>query len=409
MRVLLVNNYYDFGSTGKIVKDIRYYLEANGVDTFVAYGRGRKEKDPRVYKYCREIEAKVQGVYSILSGNLYGGSPFSTQRLISYIKRIKPDVVNIHCINAFSTNIPVLLDYLASTNIKTIVTHHAEFFYTGNCTHALDCNKWKSIEGCKDCIRKEGTGKLGIDMVKTNWRRMMSSVVKFDKNDLISIVVSPWVKNRIEQSPIWNKYSSVVVKNGIDTNVFRYRKDANIILPSLATFHQYKKICLHVTPRFTTKSSIKGGQFVFPIAESMPDVLFIIVSVFTEQGISTPGNVLLWGKAETQKELAALYSIANVTLLTSERETFSMVCAESLCCGTPVVGFKAGGPESISLREFSSFVDYGNVESLVEEIRHTFNNHFEHEEISKNSIPIFDRNTMGKEVLGVYNQIMNAK
>ena len=54
-------------------------------------------------------------------------------------------------------------------------------------------------------------------------------------------------------------------------------------------------------------------------------------------------------QVEDQSELAAFYSLADVTLLTSEKETFSMVCAESLCCGTPVVGFQAGAPEGISL------------------------------------------------------------
>ena len=41
-----------------------------------------------------------------------------------------------------------------------------------------------------------------------------------------------------------------------------------------------------------------------------------------------------------------------------------MVCAESLACGTPVVGFRAGAPEQISLSEFSEFVDYGNLDQL---------------------------------------------
>ena len=43
-----------------------------------------------------------------------------------------------------------------------------------------------------------------------------------------------------------------------------------------------------------------------------------------------------------------------------------MIVAESLCCGTPVVGFKAGGPEQIALPEYSRFCEYGGMDTLTE-------------------------------------------
>ena len=409
MKILQINNYYDFGSTGKIVKDIHYYLKKKGVDSYVAYGRGSRQKDSLLYKFCYEVEAKLQGGYSILSGNSYGGSPYSTKRLISYIENIKPDVVHVHCINAFSVNIPKLLSYLADARIKTVVTHHAEFFYTGNCAYAINCTKWQVEKGCFDCERKSGRGVLGIDMLESNWRRMMAAVSKFDENNLISVVVSPWLKRRIELSPFWGKYSSIVVKNGINTKVFRYRENARDLLTNLDMTRHYNKICVHVTPRFTTSDSIKGGQFIFPIAKDMPDVLFIIVAVSTEQGISAPNNVLFWGKAKSQDELATLYGCADVTLLTSERETFSMICAESLCCGTPVVGFKAGGPETISIKEFSSFVEYADIAAIKSEMQRIISLQLDHKIVSERSIPVYDCNTMGKEMLDVYNMILQGR
>ena len=56
--------------------------------------------------------------------------------------------------------------------------------------------------------------------------------------------------------------------------------------------------------------------------------------------------------------------MANLTLLTSYRESFSMVTAESLCCGTQVAGFMAGAPETIAIPEYSTFVEYGNIDLL---------------------------------------------
>ena len=46
-----------------------------------------------------------------------------------------------------------------------------------------------------------------------------------------------------------------------------------------------------------------------------------------------------------------------------------MVTAESLCCGTPVVGFKAGAPEMITIDKYSSFVDQGDLDALERELR----------------------------------------
>lgn len=67
--------------------------------------------------------------------------------------------------------------------------------------------------------------------------------------------------------------------------------------------------------------------------------------------------------------LAAWYSAADAALLTSHRETFSLVTAESLCCGTPVVGFRAGGPESIAPPSCCKFVEYGDLDALEPALR----------------------------------------
>ena len=44
-------------------------------------------------------------------------------------------------------------------------------------------------------------------------------------------------------------------------------------------------------------------------------------------------------------------------------------CVESLCCGTPVFGFKAGAPEMISLPEYSFFFDQGDTEALAQALQ----------------------------------------
>lgn len=79
---------------------------------------------------------------------------------------------------------------------------------------------------------------------------------------------------------------------------------------------------------------------------------------------SATNNVTFIPQIKNDKKLAYYYSMASVTVIASEKETFSLVTAESLCCGAPVVGFKCGGAESISLGEYSVFVEYGEVNEL---------------------------------------------
>jgi glycosyltransferase involved in cell wall biosynthesis len=102
--------------------------------------------------------------------------------------------------------------------------------------------------------------------------------------------------------------------------------------------------------------------------------------------------------------LARYYSLADVSLLTSQKETFSMVTAESLCCGTPVVGFKAGAPEQIALEEFSRFVNHGDIDSLQKEIMSFLNMQFDNKDIAIKS-QCYSKATMTNNYQTVYNSL----
>ena len=94
----------------------------------------------------------------------------------------------------------------------------------------------------------------------------------------------------------------------------------------------------------------------------------IVVAANYGDDSNLPSNLIYVGRTKTQEDLSELYREANLTILTSHNETFGMTVAESLCCGTPVVGYKAGGPESITLHEYSEFVTYSDVDALEKSI-----------------------------------------
>ena len=112
MKVMQINCVYKTGSTGKIVYDIHTALKNKGITSVVCYGRGTKIYEENVYKTCGEVEGKLNNLISRITGLVYGGCFFATNRLIRVIKKEKPDVVHLHCINGFFVNIYRLVSFL---------------------------------------------------------------------------------------------------------------------------------------------------------------------------------------------------------------------------------------------------------------------------------------------------------
>lgn len=403
MKILQVNSVYRKGSTGKIVHDIRTELLKRGIDAVVCYGRGENVDEPNVYKICTEWYSKLNNLWSRITGVMYGGLYCSTKKLIRIIDREKPDIVHLHCVNGYFVNVYKIVKYLNDKHIKTVLSLHAEFMHTANCGHAFDCERWKS--GCGHCPRfRQETKSLFIDGTHRSWTMMKKAFEGFG-NRLIVTSVSPWLKNRAKQSPILAEAKHTTVLNGLDTNVFKLYDKADgrkhFGLPD------NKKIIFHATPSFSTdKDSLKGGYYVCELAKQMPKVLFVVAG-FHVENIEVPKNVILLGKISNQNDLARLYALADVTILTSKRETFSMVTAESLSCGTPVVGFKAGAPEEITLPDYSQFVVYGDVKKLSGVAEDFLEKDFNPLEISNKAHLKYAKEKMTEAYINVYKELIN--
>ncbi len=391
MKILQINCVYNYGSTGKIVCDIHNALIERGVESVVCYGRGAKAKEENVYKVSTELGGKIHSVFSRLFGVEFAFSPFATAKTIKIIKKEQPDVVHLHCLNGHFINVYRLVEYLKKNGIKTVLTLHAEIMHTAGCEHAMDCEKWKT--GCHNCPKIRGhISRFFRDDAKYCFNRMKMAFEGFD--NLTVVGVSEWLTDRAKQSPIFKDCRFETVHNGVDTNVFKYTESD---IRERLGIGKDEKFILHVTANFA--HIIKGGKYVTELIRRMPDYRFVIVGKGTEN-IDFPDNVITIPFTRDKKELAEIYSAADVTLLTSARETYSMVAAESLCCGTPVVGFKAGGPESI-FRQDAEFCDYADTKKLCELLQ-SFSYIYNKEQLSEKSIVLYKTDAMTEGYIDLY-------
>ena len=84
-----------------------------------------------------------------------------------------------------------------------------------------------------------------------------------------------------------------------------------------------------------------------------------------------------------------------------------MITAESLCCGTPVVGFRAGGPETIAIDEYSRFVGYDDIPALEHELKTMLARKVDRVEISCQARAKFNKRVMAENYIRIYNALIN--
>lgn len=363
MKVLHINCVYPQGSTGKITQAIHRHLLCRGQDSLVIYGRGGRCEDPAAVRICGDLPAKANHALSRVTGLVYGGCHISTGRLIARIRREKPDIVHIQCINGYFVNIYRLISWLKEQGIRTVLTLHAEFMYTANCGCAFDCEGWK--HGCGHCPQlRQATESLFFDRTADSFEKMRKAFHGF--GDRLRVVgVSDWLCGRAAQAPVLRDLRILRIHNGIDTSVF-CPQDADTIRRELG-IRANEKMVLWVTSGFT---HAKGKDLFFDLVKRLDggDYKFVIAGADRPSGDET--DVIYLGSVADQTRLARIYSAADVTVCCSRQESYPTTLLESQCCGTPVVGFRIGGVPETVFPGMGQTVPMGDIEAMAAAVAH---------------------------------------
>lgn len=398
MRVLLIDVNCKHSSTGKIVYDLYKGINDAGHTAAICYGRGPIVDEINIYKFSSNIETYIHAFLTRITGLTGIYSPKATKNLIKFIEEFKPDIVHIHEIHGYFVNIATLMDYIKKNNIKTVWTFHSEFMYTGKCGHSNDCEKWKNE--CGKCPQlKEYPKSYFLDFTRKMLNDKKQLFLEF--TNLTIVTPSKWLVNRVSKSFLKHKDIHVIY-NGIDTETLFYHRPFNHLKEKHGLTDE--KIILAVAPNLMSDS--KGGKWVLKLSNSFQDtnVKFILIGV-DDLTQKFNDNMIALGRISNQIELSEYYSMADLLVLTSEKETFSLVSAESLACGTPIVGFESGAPSEIAPEGYGKFVPYGDIESLSKLIFSFFNGELilkSKKECELYSRKIFSKNLMIKNYLQLY-------
>lgn len=404
MKIALIDVNYNFSSTGKIVVDLVAGLGELGHSTLVCFGRGPDSKENNVYRISSRVEVLLHALGTRITGLTDGFSPLSTRRLIEHLESFVPDVVHLHDLHGYYVNIRPVVDYLKKKRIPTVWTFHCEFMYTGKCGYAFDCDKWKTE--CKNCPRlKEYPKSWFFDFTNRMFHEKQLLFADFERVHLVA--PSEWLADRMRQSIVRQKPIGVV-PNGLDVGIF-HSCDTKELRSTLGIKNEY--VVLSVGADLLSER--KGGKWVLELAYRHPDSDMVFVMVGVEKvPKQIPSNVRMIPRILDQRLLAKYYSMANVLLLTSSKETFSMVSAESLACGTPVIGFDSGAPKEVAPPGYGKFVPYADVDALeslllqVKDGEVTFMSSPECEQFARER---YSKNFMVKAYESIYQQLLTRR
>ena len=395
MNVVQINSVCGVGSTGKICVSVSELLDEQGIWNKILYST-RVSNYQNGLKLSRDIYIKFQALFSRIFGNYGFNSYCATKKLFRILDAIKPDIVHLHNIHSHNCNIGQLLDYLRKNNIKVFWTFHDCWAFTAYCTHFVmsKCDKWKSE--CFDCPQYKRYSWFW-DRSKTLFNEKKKSCQGLD---LTIVTPSQWLADLVKQS-FFKCYPIKVVNNGINLSVFK---------PSGSDFREKhglagQKIILGVASRW----GIEKGLDVFILLAKRLPIDFRIILVGTNDNVDKqlPSNIISIHRTQNQRELAEIYTVADVFANPTREENYPTVNMEAIACGTPVVTFRTGGSPEILDETCGSVVDCDDVDAMEFEIRRICEEKPYSLEACLRRAKSFDMNDRFKEYVDMYKEIEN--
>ena len=397
MKVLQINCVYKEGSTGKITQSIHEHLLSEGEQSVVICGR-RAPKENYIYPIVSEFRGKLNHLFANVTGVVYGGCLLSTKKIIKYIIKEKPDIVHLQCINGNFCNIFRLLEFLKKTAVPTVLTLHAEFMYTANCSHAGSCIQWKN--GCHRCLEnKTVLHSWFFDRTSYSWRRMHN--IYKDWDNLYVVACSKWIANRASQSGEMANRNIRVINNGIDNSTIFYpRLEIRDFITNKYHLPADKKYVLYVSPGF---SKLKGFDLFLELIKKCEDdpLHFLLVG---DEYHSCVKNLTTIGKVNDKDLLAKIYSASDALVICSRNENYPTVCLEAISCGTSVVGFDVGGVSETIYKGMGGVVPLADIEALRNMLLETLENKIE-DKVVENARAKYSKNVMLQEYMSLYKYI----
>ncbi|MFC1848883.1 glycosyltransferase [candidate division CSSED10-310 bacterium] len=306
-------------------------------------------------------------------GLQYQYFPFSSRFILKKTRELQPDIISLHNTHEgyFKTALLTELSKMA----PIAWTLHDMWSFTANAAHTFGDESWKQLRGGKG--EKKIYPPLGLNTGR--WLLRQKRRI-YRKSNIHLITPSNWLYNLVKQSPVFENKPVVCIPHGINTEIFKKRD--KLQCRKMLDLDPKANIIIFTSAGHPGLCPWKGGQHLVDILKILDEKADRkIIMMFVGKGELSLGITLKnlsfqsLGFVHNERFMPLLLSAADLFIYPTLADSFGLVLAESICCGTPAISFDVGGVGDIIKNDVSGYlIDAFQVDDFVAQIIELMNN-----------------------------------
>ncbi len=322
------------------------------------------DPSPEQVSHRKNARARLDAAYNFYADTRSPDIELFSQEQVDgdenfFIQRPRADVINLHWVARF-------VDYhkfftASRTKCPVVWTLHDMNPFTGGCHYDQGCGKYTNTCGACPLLGSTAEHDLAWEVFDTKKRIFDAWPAKM----LHIVAPSKWLADESKNSALLSKFDATTIPNSIETDIFKPRGKSEA--RTALSLPQDAKIVLFVSNHIgLARKGFRELVHALSLVPDNKDLMLLGVGDSHVLDIDAPFRIGQIDFLNDDHMTALLYNAADLTALPSKQDNLPNIILESMSCGTPIVGFDAGGiPDIIRHKENGFLARAGNVGALA--------------------------------------------
>lgn len=408
--IKVVQIQYSTASGGNSAARLHTAFLENGVDsTIISLQKDRFHDTKTIYtgRWSRVLARLDNKIQSWLTRNTYReldlfSYPIFGHNVAKFPVVQEADIIYVHWVQYGFLSLKNLKQ-LAKLNKPVIFILHDMWMFTGGCHYSFSCEKY--ISGCNTCPVFKAPKKN--DLAAKEFKRKLKFYSAY--HNLFFVTPSSWLCETAKRSLLLKVKTVLHIPNVIDRTFFK-PLDKNIAKGILNIDTGETVLAFGAVSITNVRKGWQYLQEALQILGERRPAEKITIAIFGSNynphlAAAIPFKTKFLGYLKDVYSTALVYNAADVFILPSLADNLPTTIQESLCCGTPVVGFNTGGiPEMITHKQNGYLARYKDAADIAEGIAFCLDNN-----VKGKLLPQFEKDVVLKNHMDLFKSVLPSK